>query len=54
MSQAIRHDRTAGGAKALAASRAGVFGDLVPVGLTTLILTVLIGLLSGAVWTQLT
>ena len=49
MSQAIRHDRTAGGAKALAAIRADVSG-----GLTALILTVLIGLLSGAVWTQLT
>ena len=54
MSQAIRHDRTAGGAKALAAIRAGVFSDLVPASLTTLIFTVLIGLLSGAVWTQLT
>jgi len=50
VSQSIRHDRNAGGAKALAASR----GDLISSAFTTLILTVLIGLLSGAVWTQLT
>ena len=50
MSQSIRHDRTAGGAKVLAATRA----DPAPMALTTLILGVLIVLLSGAVWTQLT
>ncbi len=49
--QSIRHDQKMRGAKAIAATRTGVG----PAMLTTLILSVLLlGLLSGAGWMQLT
>jgi hypothetical protein len=48
--QSIRHDQKTRGAKAIAATRASVG----PAMLTTLIISVLLGLLSGAGWMQLT
>jgi len=48
--QSIRHDQKTRGARAIAATRASVG----PAMLTTLILSVLLGLLSGAGWMQLT
>lgn len=50
MSHPNRHTPIRRTARAVAASRP----SLVPAALTTLILSVLLGLLSGAVWTQLT
>ncbi|HEX8471128.1 MAG TPA: hypothetical protein VF633_08455 [Brevundimonas sp.] len=51
MRQSIRHDQNTRGAKAIAATRTSVG----PAMLTTLILSVLLlGLLSGAGWMQLT
>ena len=50
MRQSIRHDQKTRTAQAVAATRATVL----PEALTTLILSVLLVLLSGAVWTQLT
>ena len=50
MSQSIRHDQTTRTAKAVAVTRA----QAGPAALATLILSVLLVLLSGAVWMQLT
>lgn len=50
MSQSYRHTPIHRTAKAVAATRSTV----APAALTTLILSVLLGLLTGAVWMQLT
>ena len=50
MRQSIRHNQTTRGAKVIAATRE----TTAPAVLTTLILSVVVLLLSGAVWTQLT
>ena len=50
VSQSIRHDQTTRAASAVAVTRA----QAGPADLSTLILSVLLVLLSGAVWTQLT
>ena len=50
MSQSIRHDQTTRAASAVAVTGA----QAGPADLSTLILGVLLVLLSGAVWTQLT
>ena len=50
MRHSIRHDQKTRAAQAVAATR----GTVLPEALTTLILSVLLVLLSGAVWTQLT
>jgi len=50
VSQSIRHDQTTRTAKAVAVTRA----QAGPAALATLILSVLLVLLSGAVWMQLT
>ena len=50
VSQSIRHDQTTRAAQAVAVTRA----QAGPAALATLILSVLLVLLSGAVWTQLT
>jgi len=50
VSQSIRHDQTTRASKAVAVTRA----QAGPAALATIILSVLLVLLSGAVWTQLT
>ena len=50
MRQSIRHNQTTRAARAVVATR----GSVLPEALMTLILSVLLVLLSGAVWMQLT